>query len=415
MIDRKVRLKTNHMSRKDLAPSGNSLDDARQFLQSAGVDGWLTRDYRYTNPVFKAALGRRLESITRPVWLWIPSNGEPQLLAHGVDQGHFPADLPEIVTYNNRDQMIAGLSIMIGNSSKVAMEYSPLYELPRVGRVDAGTIELIRSLGPKIVSSGDVIQYSTERWTPEQLQSHFFAVQALDRIVMQTFKYIGENIRWALTEHDIAEHIRGKFDRAGLEWDDGPNVSFNEHSSDPHYDPKPGEAAVIRREGWLLIDLWARKKSESPDQRNISADITWTAKLGEAPTAKQLEVFGAVTDARDAAFELLENRVLEGDNPQGWEIDRAAREVIDKAGYGEYFVHRLGHSLGHEVHSNGVNLDDWETHDNRTVINGIGVTIEPGIYLPEFGVRSEIDVYLGEDGPEITGDRQTEIVQIETS
>jgi Xaa-Pro aminopeptidase len=260
-----------------------------------------------------------------------------------------------------------------------------------------------------------VIQYATERWTAEQLQSHFFAVDALDNIVKQTFKFVGENIRWALTEHDIAEHIRGRFDRAGLEWGDGPSVSFNEHSSIPHYDPQPGESAVIRREGWLLIDLWARKKSSSKDERNISADITWTAKLGEPPTAKQQEVFNAVTGARDAAFELLENRVLEGDNPQGWEIDRAARDVIEKAGYGAFFVHRLGHSLGYEVHSNGVNLDDWETHDTRTVINGVGVTIEPGIYLPEFGVRSEMDVYLGEDGPEVTGKRQTEIVQIETT
>ena len=398
----------------DLAPSGNSLDDARQYLQSTGTDGWLTRDYRYTNPVFEAALGRHVDHITRPVWLWIPADGDPQLLAHEVDTGRFPMDSPEITAYGSRLQMVVGLKTLLNGASTVAMEYSPLYELPRVGRVDAGTIELVRSLGPEVVSSGDVIQYATERWTPDQLQSHFFAVEALDRIVKQTFQYVGENIRWALTEHDIAEHIRGKFDRAGLEFDDGPVVAFNGHSSDAHYDPQPGDSAVIRREGWLLIDLWARKKSESPDDRNISADITWTAKLGDPPSAKQLEVFNTVTGARDAAFELLETRVLEGDNPQGWELDRAARDVIEKAGYGEYFVHRLGHSLGYEVHSNGVNLDDWETHDTRTVINGVGVTIEPGIYLPEFGVRSEMDVYLGEDGPEITGDRQTEIVQIET-
>ncbi len=409
------------MSLSDIAPKSpkstgpNSLDDARHFLQSAGIDGWLTRDYRYTNPVFEAALGRKVERLTRPVWLWIPANGEPQVLAHEVDIEHFSSDSPRVTAYGNRLQMIAGLKAGLRGAKTVAMEYSPLYELPRVGRVDAGTIELIRSFGVEVISSGDVIQYATERWTAEQLQSHFFAVDALDNIVKQTFKFVGENIRWALTEHDIAEHIRGRFDRAGLEWDDGPSVSFNEHSSIPHYDPQPGESFVIRREGWLLIDLWARKKSSSASERNISADITWTAKLGEPPTVKQQEVFNAVAGARDAAFELLENRVLEGDNPQGWEIDRAARDVIEKAGYGEFFIHRLGHSLGHEVHSNGVNLDDWETHDTRTVINGVGVTIEPGIYLPEFGVRSEMDVYLGEDGPEITGKRQTEIVQIETS
>lgn len=396
-------------------PSGNPIHDAQVYLQASGIDGWLTRDYRYTNPVFESALGYRVDHLTRPVWLWIPSSGKPRLLAHDVDTGRFPETSPNVTGYANRLQMVEQLSKMVGSASKVAMEYSPLYELPRVGRVDAGTVELIRSLGPEIVSSGDVIQFATERWTPEQLQSHFFAVDALDNIVKQTFKYVGENIRWALTEHDIAEHIRGRFDRAGLEFDDGPVVAFNEHSSDPHYDPKPGESAIIRREGWLLIDLWGRKKPEHEGQRNISADITWTAKLGEEPTGEQQKVFSTVTSARDAAFQLLEDRVLSGDNPAGWELDQAAREVIDKAGYGEYFVHRLGHSLGYEVHSNGVNLDNWETKDTRTVINGIGVTIEPGIYLPEFGVRSEIDVYLGEDGPEITGKRQTEIVRIETS
>ena len=311
--------------------------------------------------------------------------------------------------------MVEALKQILNGAKTVAMEYSPLYELPRVGRVDAGTIELVRSLGADVVSSGDLIQHATERWTPDQLQSHFLAVEALDKIVIQAFNYVGENIRWALTEHDVAEHIRGKFDQAGLEFDDGPVVAFNSHSADPHYDPKPSNSAIIRREGWLLIDLWARKKSDPNAQRNISADITWTAKLGKPPSNKHQEVFRAVANARDAAFELLENRVLEGDNPQGWEVDRAARKVIEKAGYGDHFVHRLGHSLGHEVHSNGVNLDDWETHDTRTVINGVGVTIEPGVYLPEFGVRSEVDVYLGEDGPEITGNLQTEIVQIETS
>ncbi len=414
------------MTISDITPSGNPLDDARHFLQSTGLDGWLTRDYRYTNPVFEAALGRRVEHLTRPIWLWIPADGDPQLLAHEVDAGRFLEGSPDISVYGSREQMVSGLkNLLHGNThhgaapradATIAMEYSPMYELPRVGRVDAGTIELVRSLGVDVVPSGDVIQYATERWTPDQLQSHFFAVEALDRIVKQTFQYVGENIRWALTEHDIAEHIRGKFDRAGLEFDDGPIVAFNEHSSDPHYDPRPGEAAVIRREGWLLIDLWARKKSSPDDRgdRNISADITWTAKLGEPPGRKQQEVFDVVTGARDAAFDLLESRVLEGDNPPGWELDRAARDVIEKAGYGDFFVHRLGHSLGHEAHSNGVNLDDWETHDTRTVINGVGVTIEPGIYLPEFGVRSEIDIYMGEDGPEITGDRQTGIVQIET-
>tara|TARA_Y100000588_G_scaffold147917_1_gene161829 strand:- start:1286 stop:2497 length:1212 start_codon:yes stop_codon:yes gene_type:complete len=403
------------MTNNEISPSRNNLKEAQIFLNSAEIDGWLTRDYRYTNPVFEAALGLHIENLTRPVWLWVPASGEAAILTHEVDIGRFPQDSIPLVAYGNRNQMVQALKRMLNGARTVAMEYSPLYELPRVGRVDAGTIELVRSLGANVVSSGDLVQHSTERWTPDQLQSHFFAVEALDKIVIQAFEYVGENIRWALTEHDVAEHIRGKFDQAGLEFDDGPVVAFNSHSADPHYDPKPTDSAVIRREGWLLIDLWARKKSDPNNQRNISADITWTAKLGDPPSNKHQGVFRAVTNARDTAFELLENRILEGDNPQGWEVDRAARQVIEKAGYGDHFVHRLGHSLGYEVHSNGVNLDDWETHDTRTVINGVGVTIEPGVYLPEFGVRSEVDVYLGEDGPEITGNIQTKIVQIETS
>ena len=397
-------------------------------MRGAGIDGWLTRDYRYTNPVFEAALGQHVQNLTRPVWLYVPRDGEPVVLAHEVDAGRFSEDAPRIVRFSNRPAMVSGLQRLLPKGGKVAMEYSPLYELPRVGRVDAGTVELVRSLGVTVVPSGDVLQYATERWSPEQVASHKYAVEALVKTVKDAFKFVGENVRWKLTEHDVAEYIRGRYDRLGLAADDGPVVAFNEHASDPHYEPSPNGSAVIRRQGWLLIDLWARKKPDSAAavlaahqnalrqaQDNVYADITWTACLGGKPTAKQQEVFSVVRDARDAAFSFLEERVLAGQNPQGWEADQVARVLIGKAGYGQYFVHRLGHSLGREVHANGVNLDDWETHDTRTVIQGVGVTIEPGIYLPEFGVRSEIDVYMGDNGPEITAERQDEIALIDTS
>lgn len=397
-----------------------AFDDAQTFMQQNGIDGWLTRDYRYTNPVFWQAYGSHVENVTRPVWLLIPANGEPALLAHDVDTGRFENFDWTVTGYSSRDSMIDALKrLMAATGSvnpKLAMEYSELYQLPRVGRVDAGTIELVRSLGATVVSSGDVIQFATERWSVNQLETHRFAVNTLTRIVKDAFTFAGENVRWALTEHDLAEHIRGRFDRLGLEYDDGPVVAFNEHSSDPHYEPKPESSAVIRREGWLLIDLWGRKRPETSaeDEPAISGDITWVAKLGGPPTEKQQEVFEAVRNGRDSAFEFLENEVLAGNTPEGWQVDRVARDVIGKAGFGDYFVHRLGHSLGNEVHSNGVNLDDWETHDTRKVIEGVGVTIEPGIYLPEFGVRLEMDVFMGPDGPEITGERQDEIFRIET-
>jgi Xaa-Pro aminopeptidase len=381
-------------------------------LREAGLDGWLIRDYRYSNPVIEAALGVRVQNLTRPVWLYIPRDGEPVLLAHDVDAGRFPPGSPRVARFSNRPSMITGLRQVLPKGGRVAMEYSPLCELPRVGRVDAGTIELVRSLGVQIVPSGDVMQYATERWSPEQLTSHKYAVESLVSIVREAFNFTGENIRWKLTEHDVAEFIRGRYQRLGLVADDGPVVAFNEHSSDPHYEPGPRDAAVIRRHGWLLIDLWARKTGSL---ENIYADLTWVASLGGQPAPREREVFGVVRDARDAAFKFLEDRVLAGDNPQGWEVDRAARSVIEKAGYGGHFVHRLGHSLGREVHANGVNLDDWETHDTRTVIQGVGITIEPGIYLPEFGVRLEMDVYMSGDGPQITAEHQTDIVLIDTS
>ncbi len=423
----------------------STFTDAQEFLREAGLDGWLTRDYRYSNPVFEAALGRRVQNLTRPVWLFIPREGEPTVLAHDVDAGRFPAGSPRITRFSSRATMLAGLQSMLPRHGTLAMEYSPMGELPRVGRVDAGTLELVRSLGLQVVPSGDVLQYATERWSPAQLASHRHAAEALVRTVKEAYQFVGENVRWKLTEHDVAEYIRGRYARLGLEADDGPVVAFNEHSSDPHYEPTPGGAAVIRRQGWLLIDLWARRAplpgkapgqaaravgaqataavagghqasgSLTESEENIYADLTWVASLGGKPSDQEAEVFTAVRGARDAAFEFLEGRVLAGDNPQGWEVDRAARSVIEKAGYGDYFVHRLGHSLGREVHANGVNLDDFETHDTRTVIQGVGITIEPGVYLPEFGVRLEMDVYMGGDGPEITCEHQTEVIVVETA
>ena len=388
----------------------NTIESAQEFIRASGLRGWLTRDYRYTNPVFLSALGTHVDHLTRPVWLYIPGDGDPVVIAHEVDAGRFPPGSPSVRRYGNRDSMVDALRDALPRSGQVAMEYSPMYELPRVGRVDAGTIELVRSLGPEVVSSGDVIQHATERWSEKQLASHMSAVESLHTIVIDAFEFVGENVRWKLTEHDVAEFIRGRFDRAGLVTADGPVVAFEEHSSDPHYEPMPGESAVIRRNGWLLIDLWARLDEED----SIYADITWNAHVGGPPSARQQHVFDVVAAARDAGFRLLEDAVLDGRYPQGWEADAAARQVITEAGYADYFVHRLGHSLGREVHSNGVNLDGWETRDTRTVIQGVGVTIEPGIYLPDFGVRSEIDVYMAPDGPMATGAVQQEVIVIET-
>lgn len=398
------------------------LSSAREYMSGAGISGWLTRDYRYTNPIFFAALGYRPNNLTRPVWLWIPCDGDPRILSHEVDLKRFDVGGMEISGYRNRDEMISGLrGFMPDDGGKVAMEYSGLYELPRVGWVDAGTVELIRSFGVDVVSSGDVSQYATERWSAGQLSSHRYAMSEVLDAVHEAFKFVGENVRWKLTEHDVAEFIRGRFDRSGLFTDEGPVVAFDANSSDPHYEPGPDYSSIIRRDGWLLIDAWAKVSDMSVlvdsgvlmSDESVYADITWVAKVGGEPSVEQRRVFESVKGGRDAAFEFLRGRHRSGQSVQGWQVDRVARECIEADGYGDFFVHRLGHSLGVEVHSNAVNLDDWETRDTRLLMPGIGVTIEPGIYLPRFGVRLEMDVYVSDDDVEITGARQDEIVLIE--
>ena len=402
---------------------------AQEFLRSNGVDCWLLRDYFDANPVLWSVLGGHARNVTRPCWLFVPKEGRPVVLAHSVDAGRFaelfdslrekrpdglseqgPRLDPDIRVWASRVQLVDHLSTLVRPGSTVAMEYSPQSQLPRVGRADAGSVELIRSLGGKVVSSGDVLQYATERWTPRQLESHRYAATSLVRIVHEAFRFVQENVNWKLTEHDVAQFIRGRYDRLELEASDGPIASVGPHSSDPHYEPAPGNSAVVRKGSWLLLDIWARKKGQ-PDA--IYADITWTGVVGPAPTEIQTRVFEAVREARDAAVRLIEDSWHDGTRLEGWQVDRAARGVINERGFGPYFVHRLGHSLGTTVHSNAVNLDDWETHDDRQLIPGIGVTVEPGVYLPEFGVRSEINIYLGADGPEVTTERQTQIVTLE--
>ena len=395
---------------------GEALAGAREYLHGSHVDGWLLQDYRGSNPIFWNLVGP-VSHITRPCWLLVPAEGDPVLLAHQVDAGRFKSMIEQagaedvkiqLRRFGSRSQMLTHLGEMLAGRQRVAMEYSPEAALPRVGRVDAGTVELVRSLGVEVVSSGDVLQYATERWTPEQRVSHGVAMDGLLRTVHDAFRFIGENINWKLTEHDVAEFIRGRFDRLGLVAPDGPIVAMDAHASDPHYEPSPDSSAIVRKNSLVLIDLWA----VAPEPGSVFADITWTGFTGE-PGDTHKSVFNAVAEARDTAVAFMRDAHAQGRELEGWEVDRTARDVIAKAGYADDFVHRLGHGIGLEVHSNGVNLDDWETHDTRKLIPGIAVSVEPGIYLPEFGIRSEINVFLGEHGPEVTGEVQQEIVTIQ--
>ena len=383
------------------------LRDAQAYLQVEGIPAWLIYDYLGCNPIL-AQVAAPSGHVTRPVFLYLPADGTPRLLTHHVDAGKFADAGVDTVVYRSRAMLESALGDILGSVSRVAMEYSPRNGLPRVSRVDAGTVELVQSMGPEVVSSADLMQYATQRWSPEQLAGHQRAAESLGRIVNEAFVRIGQRLSDGVTEFEIAEFIRRRFREEGLTTTDGPIVSANAHCSDPHYEPAAEGSSVIKAGDWVLIDLWAREDTPG----SVYADITWTAYVGNDPPERYRQIFDIVLGARDAALGFLQDAHAGGEAVQGWQVDDVARRYITERGYGDYFTHRLGHSIYHTVHGEGVNLDNFETHDTRRIIPGVGFSIEPGIYLPEFGVRSEIDAYMSEDGPYASSPVQQEIVLI---
>jgi len=377
---------------------------AQEYMQENKIDGWLLYDYRGMNPIFSDTVGY-IPNITRPCWLWIPASSDPKLIVSFVDQNRFEHLGIKAEYWVSRAQMINSLKSHLPQQGKVAMEYSPMGVLPRVTKIDGGTLELIKSLGVEVVTSANLIQYATQRWSKKELNSHLKASEILTSTVKEAFNFIGENIGSNITEFEVAEFIRDRFTKRNLKTPDGPVVAINAHAADPHFEPTESNSVSMQKGDWLLIDLWGRIE----DEPSVCADITWTAYIGDKVPSKHREVFNTVIGSRDAAVSLLEKAHTEGRLLQGWEVDAEARNYINNAGYGKYFSHRLGHSLGKEAHGNAVNLDGWETHDTRTVSPKIGFTIEPGIYIPgEFGVRSEIDLFYYESGPMVTTEKQTE-------
>ncbi|MCH8987914.1 MAG: M24 family metallopeptidase [Chloroflexi bacterium] len=380
---------------------------AQEYLDQEGIPGWLVYDYRQANPVFWQVISSS-GHVTRPCYFYLPADGEPSLLVHHVDAGKFAESGVKLTVYSSRDSMLTALRGLLSGVSRVAMEYSPENTLPRVSRVDAGTVELVRSIGPEVVSSADLMQYATHQWTPEQLADHRATADKLGRIVNEAFAYAGERLAEGVTEFQVAEFIRKRFAEESIASPDGPIVAVNANASDPHYEPSADKTSSITPGDWLLIDLWAKGVAAG----SVYADITWVAYVGDSVPQRQQEIFEIVIGARDAALNYLEDAHNQGTAVQGWQADQVAREFITDRGYGEYFTHRLGHSIGFEVHSEAVNLDSFETHDTRRIIPGVCFSIEPGIYLPEFGVRSEIDVFMSAEGPFASSPVQREVVLI---
>ena len=393
--------------------SSKLIGDAQGFMgESADMSrgSWLIHDYRGSNPIFWQIVGDNIGMVTRPCFLYVPAAGSPRLLVHHVDAGKFTESGLRVDVYRDRKSMVGALRGLLPLGEPVAMEYSPLCELPRVSKVDAGTVEMVNSLGAKIVSSGDLLQHVTQRWNAAQLVSHKRAAEKLGRMVQDAFSFVEQRQRAGITEFQVAEFIRKQFGQQELVSPDGPVVAVNAHTSDPHYEPAPSGSSPIGPGDWLLIDLWAREQSED----GMYADITWVAYVGEHVPEKHLEVFQVAAIARDTAVKYLAESFKDGVTLQGYQVDRQARDYIARRGYGDYFTHRLGHSIGREVHSDGVNLDDFETHDTRSIVPGICFSVEPGIYLPEFGVRTEINVYISEQGPLVTTPVQQGVALIQS-
>ena len=386
------------------------ISEMQKDLRAAKVDGWLFYDFRGRDPIAQRILDLPTAMRTRRWFYFVPAKGKPRKLVHKIETGSL-ASLPgETLYYAGQKELRDGLKKALGGAKKVAMQYSPKNAIPYVAMVDAGTVELVRSLGPKVVTSADLVQKYEACWSKEQLESHLSAGRAIDRIVRQAFDHAAQCVKEKkpLTEYELQQFILQKFDEAGVMTEEGPDVAVNANASDPHYGPTPEKSSPIREGDLLLLDVWGKQKAAN----SVYYDITWIGYMGSTVPEKYAKVFRVLREARDRAVELIRFSVKAGKPLQGWQVDQAARKVVEKAGYGKYFFHRTGHNIGTSVHGNGVNMDGLETQDERHLIPHTCNSVEPGIYLPEFGMRTEVDVYVDEKEARVTGAVQTEILAL---
>jgi len=382
-------------------------------LAADGIDGWLLYDFRGLNPLATdvTGVGRQGGHLATRRWYYlIPATGEPRGLVHKIEKNSL-AHLPGTsARYAGRDQLESGLRTLLAGMRKVAMEYSPGCAIPYVARVDAGTIELVRQSGVDVVSSGDLIQRFSTVWDEEALASHRQASEKLYRVKDLAFEAAARRLRdgVATTEYDIQQLMVGWFRDEGLLSTDEPNVSAAENSGNPHYLPTATSHRAIRADEILLLDLWGKLNRPGA----VFADITWMGFTGRNVPERFVRAFAAIRDARDAGVELVQQSMRAGRDLRGWEVDRAASQVLKDAGYADAILHRTGHSLGESVHGNGVNMDDYETHDDRRLIPGTGFTIEPGVYFDDFGVRTEINMTVSARDAAVTGPLQQEILAL---
>ncbi|MGC2657464.1 MAG: M24 family metallopeptidase [Bryobacteraceae bacterium] len=387
------------------------LANIQEALRRGGLDGWLFFDHHRRDPAAYRILGIPDDVGASRRWYYlIPADGEPRKLVHQVESRALDS-LPGLKSsYSSWPDQKAQLSKLLEGVHKVAMQYSPQCAIPLVSIVDAGTIELIRGTGVEIVTSADLLQEFESTWSESQLESHLRAGELVDQVRREAFEFISERLRTGVkvSEYEVQQFIRGRFQDLGLITDHGPIVAVNSHASDPHYEPSREGSATIEQGDLVLIDMWAKL----PTPQAVYYDITWTGFCGETVPPTVLNVFDIVTKARRAATDFVIRQIAGKASPRGFEVDDIARSYISDRGFGDFFVHRTGHSIGTEVHGTGANMDNWECHDDRVLIPHTCFSIEPGVYLPDFGIRSEVNVYIGKESARVTGREQSELVQI---
>jgi Xaa-Pro dipeptidase len=393
-----------------------NLEAIQSALRDANLDGWLFYDHHHRDPIGESILGLDPEAhITRRWYYFIPATGDPRKLMHRIEQGRLDSLPGSKGLYSSWQELRTGLKAMLAGFRRIAMQYSPNNDIMYVSMVDAGTIEFLRVLGKQIVSSADLVSQFEAVLTDRQIASHSVAQRVIDAILEEGWKEIGRRLRpgtagspGRVTEFDIVQWLSEAMKRGGLVWENGPNVSVNANCSDSHYEPTADRTANIKQGDFLLIDIWGRTN----ESNSIFYDITWTGVVGREPSEREQFVFETVRNARDAAISLIETAFAENRPICGFEADDAARSVILAAGFADYFTHRTGHNIAHEIHGPGAHLDNLETHDERRILSNTCFSVEPGIYLPEFGIRSEIDMLTSPNKAWVTGNIQRELVRI---
>jgi Xaa-Pro aminopeptidase len=389
-----------------------NLPAIQQALREFSFDGWLLCDFRGSNLLARRILQLGDDAITsRRFYYFVPAQGQPKKLVHRIESGvldHLPG---EKHVYLKWQTLEAELKSIVGRG-RLAMEYSPRNAIPYISRVDAGTVELIKSFGLEVAPSGDLIQLFEAVWDDEQWAMHLESARLNRAAFDEAFAFIANRVRESgvVRETEVQQRIMDFFERNNLVTDHPPIVGVGPHSGDPHFAPSAENDGEIREGTFVLIDLWS--KLNRP--RSTISDYTRVGFVGTDVPEQYTKIFNIVRDARDAAIEFVRSAFAKKLPIQGWQVDQAARDVIEQAGYGEHFVHRTGHSIGQETHGNGANMDNLETHEERRVLPRTCFSIEPGIYLPEFGVRSEVDVFIDQQGGvHVTGgDPQTEVLAI---